>query len=88
MVLGSFVLYPILKVPTTEPVLAWLTVSVPTGSGKSTLFHHLYSVVQEICICGVNNDDPIWVFDDTSFEKMGALMSDAAYLVFMRCQHS
>lgn len=26
--------------------------------------------------CGVNDDDPSWTFDDASFEKMGALMSE------------
>ena len=83
VVLGSFVLSPsIVKVPRprtdwTEPVLAWLTVSMPTGSGKSTLFRHLYSMVQEIrTICGIKNDEPTWVFDDATFEKMGALMSE------------
>ena len=81
VVLGSFVLSPsIVKVPSTdwtEPVLAWLTVSMPTSSGKSTLFRHLYSMMQEIrTICGVNDDEPTWAFDDASFEKMGALMSD------------
>ena len=33
--------------------------------------------MQEIhTICGVKDDEPTWVFDDASFEKMGALMSD------------
>ena len=88
IVLGSFVVSPsIVKVPTTdwtEPVLAWLTVSMPTGSGKSTLFRHLYSMVKEIrTICDVKDDEPTWVFDDASFEKMGALIILAGYLVFM-----
>ena len=61
----------------TEPVLAWLTVSMPTGSGKSTLFRHLYCMMQEIrAICGVGDEEPTWVFDDATFEKMGALMSE------------
>ena len=63
-----------MKVPGTdwtEPVLAWLTVSMPTGSGKSTLFRHLYSMMQEICVmCGVTDEEPTWVFDDATFEKM------------------
>ena len=80
-VLGSFVLSPsVVKVPGTdwtEPVLAWLTVSMPTGSGKSTLFRHLYSMMQEIRVmCGVTDEEPTWVFDDATFEKMGALMSE------------
>lgn len=69
-----------MKVPGTdwtEPVLAWLTISMPTGSGKSTLFRHLYSLLQEIRVtCGVTDEEPTWVFDDATFEKMGALMSE------------
>ena len=65
VVLGSFVLSPsIVKVPSTdwiEPVLAWLTVSMPTGSGKSTLLR------QEIrAICGVKDNEATWVFDDAN----------------------
>lgn len=80
-VLGSFVLSPsVVKVPGTdwtEPVLVWLTVSMPTGSGKSTPFRHLYSLIQEKrTACGVSDDDPSWVFDDATFEKMGALMNN------------
>ena len=77
IVLGRFVLSPsVVNVPGTdwtEPVLVWLTVSMPTGSGKSTLFRHLYSLIQETrSACGVSDDDPSWVFDDATFEKMGA----------------
>ena len=32
-----------------EPVLLWLTVTMPTGSGKSTLFRHLCNVLSEVC---------------------------------------
>ena len=70
VVLGSFVLSPIVKVPSTdwiEPVLAWLTVSMQTGSGKSTLFRHLYSMMQEIrAIYGVKDNEATWVFDDAN----------------------
>lgn len=58
-----------------EPILLWLTVSMPTGSGKSTLFRHLYKILKEVRnISGVGDDDPSWVVDDASFEKMGVLM--------------
>ena len=70
----------VVKVPGTdwtELVLAWLTVSMPTGSGKSTLFQHLYSMMQEIRVmCGVTDEEPTWVFDGATFEKMGALMNE------------
>ena len=66
------------KIPDTdwaEPVLLWLTVAMPTGSGKSTLFRYLFSQLQQIrSLAGVSPEDPSWILDDASFEKMGALM--------------
>ena len=61
----------------SEPVLLWMTVCMPTGSGKSTLFKHLYGLLQRAReICGLDDHDPVWVVDDATFEKMGALMND------------
>ena len=81
IVIGSFALSPsLVKVPGTdwtEPVLAWMTISMPTGSGKSTLFRHLYSMIQDIRVkCGVSENGPTWVFDNGTLEKMGALMNE------------
>ena len=81
LILGSFILSPAsVKVPGTnweEPVILWLTVSMPTGSGKSTLFRHLYDVIQHVrSLSGVKEGDPTWVMDDSTFEKMGALMEE------------
>ena len=78
IVLGSFVLSPsVVKVPGTdwqEPVLMWLSVCKPTGSGKSTLFRHLYSVLKEVRLkCGIQADDPSWIFDDGTLEKLGCM---------------
>ena len=68
------------RVPSTdwcEPVLLWLTVSMPTGSGKSTLFRHLYSLLEKVRhLCDLDEQEPAWVVDDASFEKMGALMNE------------
>ena len=70
----------VVKVPGTdwtEPILVWLTVSMPTGSGKSTLFRHIYTLMRSVrAQCGEGDEDPSWVFDDATFEKMGALMYD------------
>ena len=45
--------------------------------GKSTLFRHLYGLLERARdLCHVHDDDPVWVVGDASFEKMGALMSD------------
>lgn len=50
---------------------------MPTGSGKSTLFRHLYELLQQIrTLAGVASDEPSWTMDDASFEKMGALMQE------------
>ena len=81
LLLGSFVLSPAsVKVPSTdwsEPVLLWMTVCMPTGSGKSTLFRHLYSLLQRVReICGLDDHAPPWVVDDATFEKMGSLMNE------------
>ena len=80
LVLGSFVLSPAsVQVPETdwcEPLLLWMTVCMPTGSGKSTLFKHLYSLLQNIReLCSQDENDPVWAFDEATFEKMGVLMS-------------
>ena len=80
LILGSFVLSPAsVRVPHTdweEPVLLWLTVSMPTGSGKSTLFRHLYDLLQRTRTLAGTNNDPSWIMDDATFEKMGALMQE------------
>ncbi len=71
--------YRVNPVPGTdwvEPVLVWMTIAIPTGSGKSTLFRHINKILGALRAKCVQNDeeDPSWVFDDGSFEKMGALM--------------
>jgi hypothetical protein len=80
IIFGGFILSPsVVKVPGTdwtEPILVWLTVSMPTGSGKSTIFKHLYSIMCEVrAKCDQGDNDPSWIFDDATFEKMGALMN-------------
>ena len=48
-----------------------------TGSGKSTLYRHLVDILKRIRhACNITEDDPSWIFDDASFEKMGALMAE------------
>ena len=81
LILCSFALSPAsMRVPHTdweEPVLLWLTISMPTGSGKSTLFRYLYDLMQHVrTLAGVAKSDPSWIMDDATFEKMGALMQE------------
>lgn len=60
-----------------EPILVWLTVCMQSGGGKSTLFRHIYKLIEHIrSELGLKNNDPSWVFEDASFEKMGALMRE------------
>ena len=60
-----------------EPVLLWLSICMPTGSGKSALCKYLRKLVEEArSLCGLDDAQPSWFLDDQSFEKMGALMCD------------
>ena len=76
----------LIKVPNTdwvEPVLVWLTVCMPTGSGKSILFRHIYTVIQSIrSNLNLGDKDPSWVFEDGSFEKLGAIMRENSCRLF------
>ena len=56
---------------------------MPTGSGKSTLFLHIYSVLlSKHSICDEGDEGPLWVFDDVTFENMGALMQNNSSHLF------
>ena len=59
-----------------EPVLLWISICMPTGSGKSSLCKLLKKMVKDArSQCGLN-DGPLWMMDDQSFEKMGELMEE------------
>lgn len=78
MILCGYMLSPArVKVPNTswkEPVILWLTISMPTGS---TLFGHMHELLEQIKkLAGVGDKDPIWKMDNATFEKMGALMRE------------
>ena len=60
-----------------EPVLLWIAICMPTGSGKSALCKFLKSLVERARQeCNLTEDDPSWCLDDQSFEKMGAIMAE------------
>ena len=52
LILTSFVLSPsVIKVPGTdwvEPTLIWLTINMPTGSRKTTVYQFLLRILQQI----------------------------------------
>ena len=65
-----------------EPVLLWISVCMPTGSGKSSLCKYLRKLVEDArSNSGLEENKPSWFLDDQSFEKMGALMSDNSWKV-------
>jgi energy-coupling factor transporter ATP-binding protein EcfA2 len=60
-----------------EPVLLWISICMPTGSGKSSLCKYLRQLVEDArSNRGLDDSQPSWFLDDQSFEKMGALMHD------------
>ena len=59
-----------------EPALVWISINMPTGSGKSSLYKYLYDITCEIRKrSGCTQDDPTWLVGDATFDKMGELMS-------------
>jgi len=60
-----------------EPVILWICICMPTGSGKSALCKYLKKLVDSArSTCGLDDSSPSWFLDDQSFEKMGAIMSE------------
>ena len=69
-----------ISVPGTEwvePVLLWISIGMPTGSGKSPLYKFLLGLLRKARVkIGLQEDDPSWLLEEATFEKMGALMAD------------
>ena len=126
-ILTSFVISPtVVTVPNTdweEATLLWLTISMPTGSRKSTVYQFLrkllhdirikagckgmlmynFITVKQMCMCAIPHvlqvlynhiscactldSDPIWLFQDSTFEKMGMHMADNGGRCLMNSQH-
>ena len=57
-----------------ELVLLWISICMPTGSGKSSLCKYLRKLVDARSQNGAGDSQPSWFLDDQSFEKMGALV--------------
>ena len=62
---GYLLSHRVMKVPNTnwvEPVLIWLTICMPTGSGKTPLYTFLISVLNKMRLkCELNDDDQSWL---------------------------
>lgn len=69
-----------IEVPNTEwiePSLLWITISMPTGSGKTLLYGFLSNLLSKVrARCSLCEDDIPWTVDDSSFEKIGAMMAN------------
>ena len=60
-----------------EPVILWISICMPTGSGKSSLCKYLRQLVDNAkSNSGADDSQPSWFLDDQSFEKIGALMCE------------
>ena len=61
----------------SEPVIVWMVVAMPTGSGKTTLFKFLLGLIQDVRKrCNRKDIHPSWTLEEASFEKMGELMAE------------
>ena len=60
----------------SEPALIWLSINMPTGSTKSSLYQYLNSVILQVKKqCGCKACDPEWLLGDATCERMGDLMA-------------
>ena len=69
-----------------EPAIVWLSINMPTGSGKSSLYKYLYNLTIMVRKkSGCSEDAPTWFVGDATFEKMGELMSKNHGCLFGLC---
>ena len=61
----------------SEPVLVWIAIAMPTGSGKSSLYPFLLKIIQDLrSSCNRKEIHPSWTLEEASFEKMGMIMAE------------
>ena len=59
-----------------EPVIVWIAIGMPTGSGKSSLFNYFLTLIRQVRHqCSRKDIHSPWTVEESSFEKMGALMA-------------
>ena len=79
LLVSFFMAHCTVKVPGTmwvEPVILWIAIAMPTGSGKTPLFGFLTSILHRVrSKLKVTRRHPSWLLDEASFEKMGELMA-------------
>ena len=69
--------HSIVKVDESELcVLLWISICMPTGCAKSSLYSYLHKLVNKAWKKSVPNNGPLWRLNDQSFEKLGELMQE------------
>ena len=84
-----FVSHGSVSIPETdwvEPIILWISIGMPTGSGKSPLYKFLLDLVRTTKATVVEQTkDPIskrekkghsWLLEEATFEKMGVMMHE------------
>ena len=51
----------------------WMSIGMPTGSGKSTVFNYLLGLLRDVRERCCKDFDPPWTVDEASFEKKWVL---------------
>lgn len=60
-----------------EPILIWVSIGMPTGSGKSPLYKYLLGLLRKTRTkIGLDETSPPWLLEEATFEKMGAMMAE------------
>ena len=76
LLVSFFMSHCAVKVPNTmwiEPVILWIAIAMPTGSGKTPLFAFLTSINQRVH--SKLRMHSAWLLYEASYEKMGDLMA-------------
>ena len=61
----------------TEPILLWVSIGMPTGSGKSPLYKFLLGLLRKARLAiGMDEANSPWLLEEATFEKMGAMMAE------------
>ena len=79
LLVSFFTSHCVITVPGTvwvEPAILWISITMPTGSGKTPLFTFLTNILQKVrSKLNLTQAHPPWLLDEASFEKMGELMA-------------
>jgi len=60
-----------------EQILLWVSIGMPTGSGKSPLYKFLLSLLRKTRTqLHLDAATPSWLLEEATFEKMGAMMAE------------